>query len=249
MKIWAVLARSSGSLHERRNFAIRIFSYKQCACQLACLCLVSWTVLRKQEDWLALLRTSLPSHQVFSLLAQLQVVPRTAFCASRGRSPDRPRINAFNSDAEEKESRTRYQCAAAGQRPNHRRSRFREAFFKKLKLCWKTLCDRSPGAWTRGEMHFGRPLPGLGSPGVGHRIGKLFAAGLLMRWHLEFAIGRPTPSKGHRVFGDFENCHNWRMILRLTRCHNSIFGSTIETLPLTFVGVAHFFAQQTQHCW
>ena len=41
-------------------------------------------------------------------------------------------------------------------------------------------------------------MPGLGSPGLGHRIEKLFATRLLMIWHLEFAIGRPTPSKGHR---------------------------------------------------
>ena len=45
----------------------------------------------------------------------------------------------------------------------------------------------------------GRPMPGLGSPGQRHRMEECFATSLLMCWHLEFSIGRPTPSKGHRV--------------------------------------------------
>ena len=43
----------------------------------------------------------------------------------------------------------------------------------------------------------GRLMSGRGSPGLGHRIEELFATGLLMISHLEFAIGRPTPSRGH----------------------------------------------------
>ena len=45
----------------------------------------------------------------------------------------------------------------------------------------------------------GRQKPGLDSPGLGHRIEELLATGLLMIWHLDFAIGRRTPAKGHRV--------------------------------------------------
>ena len=38
----------------------------------------------------------------------------------------------------------------------------------------------------------GRPMPGLGSPGLGTE--ELLATSLRMCWHLEFAIGRQTPS-------------------------------------------------------
>ena len=41
----------------------------------------------------------------------------------------------------------------------------------------------------------GRPMLGLGSPSLGHRIAEFCASSLLMCWHLECAIGRPTPSK------------------------------------------------------
>ena len=41
-------------------------------------------------------------------------------------------------------------------------------------------------------MQSGRSMPGLGS--------FRFATGLVMCWHLEFAIGRPTPVNGHRVY-------------------------------------------------
>ena len=35
----------------------------------------------------------------------------------------------------------------------------------------------------------GRPMPALGSPGLGHWIEERFATSLLVIWHMEFAIG------------------------------------------------------------
>ena len=41
-------------------------------------------------------------------------------------------------------------------------------------------------------------MPGLVSLGLRHRIEEPFATNLLVNEHVQFAIGRPTPSKGHR---------------------------------------------------
>ena len=77
----------------------------------------------------------------------------------------------------------------------------------------------------------GRPMLGLGSLCSGHRIEELSVTDLLMRWYLEFAIGCPTPSKGHRV------CE---VLLKLPQmahgsqtCTLSLFHvlSKMETLP------------------
>ena len=43
-------------------------------------------------------------------------------------------------------------------------------------------------------------MPSQGSPGFEHRIEELLATCLLLIWRLAFAIGGPTPSKGHRVY-------------------------------------------------
>ena len=70
--------KESCSLRELTDFTIRMFKrmcQKHCGCQVACLCLVSWILLRKQRDRLILLQRSPSHHQVFPLLAQLQVVP------------------------------------------------------------------------------------------------------------------------------------------------------------------------------
>ena len=145
----AALARSSNSFRELTNFTIRMWKCVKTLCrQLACMCMVSWTLLRWVEDRLTLLRSSPSHHQVLSLFGS------TTCCATTksGASPERPS--------------------------------------SKYVSHWGTLCDRCPGAWTPG-IH---PMLGLGSLGSGHRIEELGCLGAFL-----FAIGRPTPSKGHRV--------------------------------------------------
>ena len=81
--IQAVPARSSDSLHELTNFTFRIFGkcVNNCVCQLACLCLVSWTIPRRMEHRLTLLRKSTLLSSCASQLAHLQVVPpRRSVC-------------------------------------------------------------------------------------------------------------------------------------------------------------------------
>ena len=59
-------------------------------------------------------------------------------------------------------------------------------------------CEWSPVALAPKETTIGRPMLGLDYPGLGYRIEDFVATGLLVVGHLGFAIGRPTPSKGHR---------------------------------------------------
>ena len=84
----AIPARSSGSLCELANFITRIFK-NMCQSIVPAswhACVWSLGPLRKkQEERLTLLRSSPSNHQVFSLLAHLQVAP-PRYCVS-GRSP------------------------------------------------------------------------------------------------------------------------------------------------------------------
>ena len=57
---------------------------KHCACQLACLCVASWTCLRSKEDRFILLRSSASYHQVLSLLTRSS--PQRPYLKSWSRS-------------------------------------------------------------------------------------------------------------------------------------------------------------------
>ena len=69
----------------------------------------------------------------------------------------------------------------------------------------------------------------------------LMRPGFLVIWHLEIAIGRPTPSRGRQVF---EVLWQWPQLARGSpTCTLSIFHlfSTMETFLVPFTGVAHVF--------
>ena len=64
--------------------------------------------------------------------------------------------------------------------------------------CWHPIVLVN-SRWNLGNA-IGHPMLGLDSPHLCHRFVELYTTRLLMIWHLEFAIGPPTPSKGHRVY-------------------------------------------------
>ena len=66
-----------------------------------------------------------------------------------------------------------------------------EAFFRKFKPLGNLMRLVFRCLDTLGNA-IGHPMPGLDYPGLGHRIEELIETGLLMIWHLEFSIGRPT---------------------------------------------------------
>ena len=60
---------------------------------------------------------------------------------------------------------------------------------KLLRTCWALLETYATNL----------TMPGMDSPGVGHRTEELFAPGLLVFGHQRFTIGRPTPAVGLRI--------------------------------------------------
>ena len=89
----------------------------------------------------------------------------------------------------------------------------------------------------------GLPLPGH----LGHtRIEEIIATVLLIIRHLEFAFGRPTPSKVHRVYEVL-----WKLphvAHGSQACTLPLFHlqSRMETLPFPFIRVAHIVEEETK---